>query len=95
MAGYVIADIEVKDAAQFEDYRRMAQATIERYGGQYLVRGGQCTTLEGDWQPRRLVVLRFESYQRALEWYHSPEYRDALELRKRITDSRLIIVEGV
>jgi hypothetical protein len=56
MPAYFIAEIDVQDAAAFEDYRRQVPAAIARYGGRYLVRGGGAETLEGDWQPARVVV---------------------------------------
>lgn len=65
MAGTVIADVEVIDAAGFEDYRARVPATIARYGGRYLVRGGATEQREGDWSPRRLIVLEFPSLARA------------------------------
>ena len=95
MAGYVIAQLlHVSDAAGFEEYRSKVAATVERYGGKFLVRGGEVQVLEGDW-PGRTVVLEFDSAARAREWYDSAEYRPLLELRKRCAETRLIIIEGV
>ena len=71
MPAYVIADIEITDAAGYEEYRRRVPATVAQYGGRYLVRGGAAETLEGDWQPRRLVVLEFPSIAQARRWYDS------------------------
>jgi uncharacterized protein (DUF1330 family) len=94
MAGYVIADVDVKDAALFEEYRRLVPSTIARYGGKYLVRGGAVETKEGGWSPRRLVVLEFPSVEDARRWYHSPEYAPALALRLKAAASNVLIVEG-
>jgi uncharacterized protein (DUF1330 family) len=95
MAGYVIAEVEVKDAALFEEYRKEVPATIARYGGRYLVRGGAVETKEGGWSPKRLVVLEFPSVEDARRWYESPDYAPALALRLKAASSRVVIVEGV
>jgi uncharacterized protein (DUF1330 family) len=95
VAGYVVAQIlGVKDQAGFDEYRLKVAATIEQYGGKFLVRGGEVQTLEGDWRAP-FVVIEFESAVRARQWYDSAEYRPLLELRQRCADTQLIIVEGV
>ena len=94
MPGYVIAEVEVTDPAGFEEYRKTVAATIEKYGGRYAVRGGAVQVLEGDWQPKRLVVLEFPSAAQARRWYDSEEYREPKALRLKTARSRLIIVEG-
>ena len=95
MAGYVIAQIlGVNDQAGFDEYRSKVAATIEQYGGKFLVRGGEVQILEGDWRGRP-VVIEFDSAARAREWYDSAEYRPLAELRQRCADTVAIIVEGV
>jgi uncharacterized protein (DUF1330 family) len=94
MAAYLIADIEVTDAAAFERYRAGVPAVIERFGGRYVVRGGAVQKLEGDWQPRRMVILEFASMEMAKAFYESDEYRELLAMRIAATDSRIILVEG-
>jgi uncharacterized protein (DUF1330 family) len=94
MSAYVIVEIEVTDLAGYEEYRRLAESTIPLYGGRYIVRGGQTETLEGDWQPKRIVILEFESVARAKEWWDSPEYSEAKVLRQKYANSRMIVVEG-
>jgi uncharacterized protein (DUF1330 family) len=95
MAGYVIAEVEVQDAALFEEYRKLVPATIAAHGGRYLVRGGATETKEGNWAPKRLVVLEFPSAEAARRWYHSPEYAPALAMRLKAAKSRVLIAEGV
>jgi len=95
MTAYVIADVEVTDPAGYEEYRKGVPATIAAYGGRYLARGGEVQVLEGDWVPRRAVILEFPSLERAKAWYASPEYRPLCEIRKRASNSRLVIIEGV
>jgi uncharacterized protein (DUF1330 family) len=94
MAAYLIAEIDVQDAALFEEYRKIVPATIARHGGKYLVRGGATDTLEGGWTPKRIVVLEFPSMDQARKWYHSSDYAPALAMRLRAAKSRAILVEG-
>ena len=95
MAAYVIAEVDVHDAALFEEYRKLVPATIAQYGGKYVVRGGACECKEGGWTPKRVVVLEFPTMARAREWYHSPEYAPALAMRLKAAKSRVIFAEGV
>ena len=94
MSAYVVAEVEVTEPAVYEQYRKLVPATIARYGGKYLVRGGAVETKEGSWQPKRLVVLEFSSMDQARKWYHSPEYAPALALRARAARSKVLLVEG-
>jgi uncharacterized protein (DUF1330 family) len=94
MAAYVIADLTILDPQGFETYRQMVPATISQYGGKYVVRGGPMETLEGEWQPNRLVVIEFASAERAKQWWSSEEYREAKALRQRTAHSNLLIIEG-
>jgi uncharacterized protein (DUF1330 family) len=94
MAGYFIADIEITDPAGYEEYRRRVADTVARYGGRYLARGGAVETLEGDWRPRRLVVLEFPSVTEARRWYDSPEYREPRAIRQRCSQGHVVLVEG-
>lgn len=94
MPGYVIADVEVTNPEMFAEYRKLVSATVEQYGGKYLVRGGESVVVEGDWAPTRAVVIEFESFERAKEWYHSDDYAPALKMRLESANSSVIIVEG-
>ena len=94
MAGYVIADVDVTDSELFAEYRKLVSATVEQYGGKYLVRGGETEVVEGDRTPHRTVVIEFESYERAKAWYHSDEYAPALKMRLDSANSSVIIVDG-
>jgi uncharacterized protein (DUF1330 family) len=95
MPAYVIAELEVTDPAGFEEYRKGVPATIAAYGGRYLARGGALESLEGDWAPKRMVVLEFPSMAQAKAWYTSAEYRDLLAMRKRTTRSNVVLLEGL
>lgn len=95
MTAYVIVDIEVTDPVGYEDYKQLAAPTVAQYGGKYLARGGMTEVLEGDWQPKRLVILEFESLERAKAWLNSEEYRPARELRHRYARSNMVVVAGL
>ncbi len=95
MAAYLIADIEVRDPAGYEEYKRLASEAVRAHGGRYLVRGGAVELLEGDWNPRRLAILEFPSLERAKEFWSSEAYRKALKIRHRTADARMILVEGI
>jgi uncharacterized protein (DUF1330 family) len=95
MSAYVIVDIEVTEPVRYESYKAMAPASIGRYGGRYIARGGRTEILEGDWSPRRVVILEFDSVDRARQWLESPEYRDARRLRHETARTNMIVVEGV
>ena len=94
MPGYVIFDIRITDPDAYAPYRERAGATVEAYGGRYLVRGGAHEAIEGDWDPERVVVLEFPSVERAREWYHSPEYQEIAPMRQSASVSKGLIVEG-
>ena len=95
MAAYVIADVKIEDPVQYEDYKKMVPATIAAYGGRFIARGGRTEVLEGEWRPNRVVIIEFESVERAKEWWASEEYRAARDLRQRTSTGSLIVVEGV
>ena len=91
----MILEIEVVDAETYAEYVAQAPATVEQYGGRYLVRGGAVTPLAGDWEPQRLVVIEFPTMERFQEWLTSPEYSAIAPLRERSTKGKAIVVEGV
>jgi uncharacterized protein (DUF1330 family) len=94
MPAYVIADVTITNPQGFEEYRQMVPPTLAKYGGKFVVRGGQLEKIEGHWEPKRLVVIEFESAERAKQWWASEEYREAKALRQRTAMTNLIIVEG-
>jgi uncharacterized protein (DUF1330 family) len=96
MSAYVISEVEILDDRLIETYRAMAQATIDQYGGRYIVRGGAVELVEGERNPaRRFVIVEFPSMERAREWYRSPEYAQALKVRATALTRTLVFVEGV
>jgi uncharacterized protein (DUF1330 family) len=95
MAVYAVVNIRVSDPDRYAEYREKAPATIAHYGGKYLARGGTVEVVEGDWDPKRLVVLEFESMERFHEWYNSPEYAPLKQIRSEATVTEFVIVEGL
>ena len=94
MSAYIIVEIEVTDPANYERYKALVPQTIAAHGGRYLVRGGRIESLEGDWAPRRIVILEFPSVERAREWWSAPESAEVKALRQSSAKTRMIIVEG-
>ena len=94
MSAYVIVEIDIIDPAGYQEYKELAGATVEKYGGKYIVRGGRTEVLEGDWEPKRIVILEFESMQRAKEWLNCEEYREPRTMRHRTAKTNMIVVEG-
>jgi uncharacterized protein (DUF1330 family) len=96
MAAYVIVDIDVTDPKGYDEYRNMAPPSVAVYGGRFLVRGGgKVEVLEGDWAPKRVVVLEFDSAERAKQWWSSEEYGAAKQVRHKTAVTDMIVVEGV
>jgi uncharacterized protein (DUF1330 family) len=95
MSAYVISELEVRDPVAIETYRTIAAKSIAQYGGRYLVRGGAASVAEGGPAVKNIVVVEFPSMERLREWYASPEYAEALKVRRTALDRRLIFVEGV
>ena len=95
MSAYIIVEIEIIDPVGYEDYKKHAAATVHKYGGKYIVRGGKTEVLEGDWIPKRIVVLEFPTMERAKEWLNCDEYRKPRKMRHRTAKTKMIVVEGV
>lgn len=95
MPAYVVVDVTVTDQALMEEYRKQVPATLAKYGGRFLVRGGAHQTVEGDWKPNRLVILEFPSMAQAQRWYDSEEYREPKAIRLKAGRANFVMVEGV
>ena len=94
MPAYLINDMEVTDPDLLEEYKKLSPATIQQYGGRFLARGGELDVLEGEWRPKRLVILEFPSLEQAKAWANSAEYAPAKQLRQRASRSNIIVVDG-
>ena len=95
MSAYVIVEIDIQDPVGYEEYKKQAAATVLQYGGKYIARGGKTEVLEGDWQPKRIVILEFASMDRAKEWLHCEQYREPRKLRHQTAKTNMILVEGL
>ena len=95
MAVYVISDTVPQDPQAWETYIAVAPASIARYGGRYLARGGHIETIEGSWTPTAIVIVEFPDADSVKQWYASPEYAEALKVRDKALRRNLIAVEGV
>jgi uncharacterized protein (DUF1330 family) len=95
MAGYYFVDVlEITDEAKIGRYREGVFATVEKYGGRYVVLGGKHEVVEGTWRPTFPVLLEFPSLEQAKRWYASPEYAPLLELRLAASRSNAVFFEG-
>ena len=93
--GYLVVEAKVSDPEAYARYRTLAAEAVEKFGGRYLVRGGPVEILEGPWTaPERLVIVEFDSPELAKQFYDSPEYRAAREVRAGAADMNMLVVEG-
>ena len=94
MPAYVIVRVNVTHMDTYSEYMKHTPATVAQYGGKFVVRGGDVTTLEGNKETRRVVLLQFDSIDAAKAWYHSPEYQAAKAIREGAADAQFIAIEG-
>jgi len=92
---YVIADTQISDHETYAEYKRQVAPQIARFGGRFLVRGGNQLVLEGSWRPHRLVVIEFPTMEAITAWYNSAEYAPLLALRQPAAIDHLVAVEGI
>lgn len=95
MKAYIIVDVTVTNPTLYEDYKKLTPASLVPFDGKFIVRGGVAETLEGEWQPGRLVVIEFPSKQKAQEWWDSELYAPAKALRQANANTNMLLVEGI
>jgi uncharacterized protein (DUF1330 family) len=95
MPAYLIVETDISDPEQYEHYKAASPGAIAAFGGRFIVRGGETATLEGDWNPKRLVVVEFPDLETAKRFYESPEYQEAMKLREGAASLNMVAVEGV
>src|SRR5438105_1619717 len=95
MSAYIVVEVEVHDPETYENYKAMVPPSLTEYGGRFLVRGGRIETLEGDWSPKRFVMVEFPSVDKARAWWDSAGYAEAKALRQATAKTQMIVVEGV
>ena len=93
MAAYMVAEIEVEDAEAYEAYKANVGATLVKFGGKFLSRGGKSTIFEGEWRSR-MVLIEFPSKDEALAWYNDAEYQNASQFRRLASKGRMLLQEG-
>ena len=95
MRAYVFAEIEIVNPEGYKDYTTNVPATIAKYGGKFLTRGGAVEVLEGEWPNRRRVIIEFPSVDAAKQWWNSPDYEKPKAMRRANSKGRLLLLEGV
>lgn len=96
MAAYLIVDTNITNPELYERYKLIAKPLVEKYGGEYLARGGKLSVKEDTlWAPIRMVLVRFPSMQDAETFYQSDDYQDVLKISKQSADRTVIILEGI
>ena len=95
MSAYLIANVEVTNTEKFKEYLDATPVVLKKYSGRFLVRGGEFWVAEGKWNPKRLVVVEFDSLEKAKEFWNSKDYKPLRELRQALANTDMIFVEGV
>ena len=95
MAAFVVVEVDVHDMDLYKTYTQLTPASIASYQGKFIARGGDTIVLEGDWQPKRIVLLEFPSVEIANSWWHSEDYTKARAIRQKAASTKMIIIEGV
>ena len=95
MSGYIIANVQVTNPTQYEEYKKWSSAAMQAHKAEVCVRGGQVQVLEGDWSPERIVILKFPTFEAARAFYDTPEYLKAREARAGAAIMRMVVVEGL
>ena len=96
MAAYFIVDQQgVSDPETMKTYAAGVGATVERFGGKFVVRGGDPVTVEGDWPARRIIMLEFPDRAALNAWYDSPDYAELKAMRLASSSANVIAVDGV
>ena len=95
MSGYIIVQINITNKEQYKEYLNQVTSIAEKYGGEYIVRGGKTKTMLGKWDYERTVVIKFPTYDSALEWYNCEEYAPIKKIREDNSEGNLIIIEGI
>jgi len=95
MPAYIIVDVKIYNSTAYEEYKKLTPSSIAAYKGKFIARGGATETLEGDWDPGRVVILEFPDKEKAKQWWSSTEYVSARRVRQGASVTKMILVEGV
>lgn len=95
MPAYLIVQVNVTDMEQYREYMKFTPDILKKYGGKFVVRGGEKVTLEGPETTDRMVMVKFDSIEAAKKMYNSDEYQAAIEIRKDAATASFVVVEGL
>lgn len=96
MAAYLVVDSILTNPELYEQYKLKAKPIAEKYGGEYLARGGKLSVQEDAlWSPTRMVLVKFPSFEQAEAFYQSAEYQQTLDISKQSAKRTLVILEGI
>lgn len=95
MSAYVIFDVDIRDPAQYQAFMNGVKPALEAAGAKYLARGGAHKVYEGDWEPRRIVLLEFPSVAAWEQFYNGPAYQGLKHIRDACSSARLVSVAGL
>ena len=94
-AGYVIAQLKITNPENYKEYVEKVTPLVKKYGGEFLVRAGEFKIFDGETKFPRIIILKFPSYEKALEWYNSDLYKPLKELRQKGSEGNIIIIKGI
>ena len=95
MSAYLLANITINNPENYKEYVSRVKSVVEKFGGEYLVRGGEMNIIEGVWTNERNIVIKFPSRKKAMEWYNSEEYKPIRQIRHDNAVSNSVIVDGI
>jgi uncharacterized protein (DUF1330 family) len=95
MPAYVIFDVDIRDPARYQDFMNEVKPALQAAGARYLARGGAHKVHEGDWSPRRIVIIEFPSIPAWETFYNGPVYQGLKHIRDECSSARLVSVEGI
>ena len=95
MSGYLIAQINIINEKPYEEYKKLTAPIVKKYGGEFLIRGGKFKNVLGNQNYARTVVIKFPSYEYAMNWYNSDEYKPVRKIRENNSEGNVIIIEGM
>ena len=95
MPAYLIVNVQITDPDRYAEYIKVVPPTLAKFGGKYLARGGRSERIEGVYEPKRMVILQFDTFEQAKAWWASEDYRHPKSLRQSSSITDMILVEGV
>tara|TARA_B100000700_G_scaffold331263_1_gene462704 strand:+ start:4759 stop:5046 length:288 start_codon:yes stop_codon:yes gene_type:complete len=94
MSAYIIAEVRVDDPETYKVYQKDTPDTVKKFGGEFIVRGGDPEGIEGDFRESRIVIIKFSSRDKALSWYNSSSYQSIVGIRHSASEGRMVLVDG-